>query len=61
MSHNGFGLLEASLEHVCRVADMPSHHRDPFDRVFVAQSLVEEIPIVSNERVFDAYGVTRIW
>jgi PIN domain nuclease of toxin-antitoxin system len=40
---------------------MPFHHRDPFDRVLIAQSLVEEIPIVSNERAFDAYGVTRIW
>jgi PIN domain nuclease of toxin-antitoxin system len=61
VSQNGFALLEASLEHVCRVADMPFHHRDPFDRVLIAQSLVEEIPIVSNERVFDAYGVSRIW
>lgn len=43
------------------MADLPFHHRDPFDRLLVAQSLVEEMPIVSNERVFDAYGVHRIW
>jgi PIN domain nuclease of toxin-antitoxin system len=58
---NGFSVLEASLRHVCRVADMPFHHRDPFDRVLIAQALLEDIPIVSNERVFDAYGVKRIW
>ena len=61
LSINGFAVLEASLRHVSRVADMPFHHRDPFDRVLIAQSLIEEIPIVSNERVFDAYGVNRIW
>jgi PIN domain nuclease of toxin-antitoxin system len=61
VSLNGFALLEASLRHVCRVADLPFHHRDPFDRVLIAQSLIEEIPIGSNERVFDAYGVNRIW
>jgi len=61
VSLNGFTLLEASLRHVCRVADLPFHHRDPFDRVLIAQSLIEEVPIVSNERVFDAYGVNRIW
>jgi PIN domain nuclease of toxin-antitoxin system len=61
VSLNGFTLLEASLRHVCRVADMPFHHRDPFDRVLVAQSLIDEIPIVSSERAFDAYGVNRIW
>jgi PIN domain nuclease of toxin-antitoxin system len=61
VSLNGFTLLEASLRHVCRVADLPFHHRDPFDRVLIAQSLIDEIPIVSNERVFDAYGVHRIW
>ena len=61
LSINGFSMLEASLRHVSRVADMPFHHRDPFDRVLIAQSLIEEMPIVSNERVFEAYGVNRIW
>jgi PIN domain nuclease of toxin-antitoxin system len=61
VSQNGFALLEASLRHVGRVSDLPFHHRDPFDRLLVAQSLVEEMPIVSNEGVFDAYGVDRIW
>jgi PIN domain nuclease of toxin-antitoxin system len=37
------------------------HHRDPFDRVLAAQALEEEIPVVSSDRVFKAYGVKRIW
>jgi PIN domain nuclease of toxin-antitoxin system len=61
LSLNGFSVLEATLRHVSLVADMPFHHRDPFDRVLIAQALVEDVPIASNERVFDAYGVNRIW
>jgi PIN domain nuclease of toxin-antitoxin system len=51
----------ASLRHVCRAADMPFHHRDPFDRVIIAQTQLEDIAVVSNDPVFDAYGVNRIW
>jgi PIN domain nuclease of toxin-antitoxin system len=40
---------------------LPRHHRDPFDRLLVAQCLVESMPIVSADSVFDAYGVTRVW
>jgi PIN domain nuclease of toxin-antitoxin system len=39
----------------------PSHHRDPFDRLLVAQALAEGIPLVSADPRFDAYGVTRLW
>jgi PIN domain nuclease of toxin-antitoxin system len=40
---------------------MPFHHRDPFDRVLVAQAMVEAIPIVSADPILDAYGVKRLW
>jgi PIN domain nuclease of toxin-antitoxin system len=40
---------------------MPFHHRDPFDRVIVAQALVENLPIVGRDQAFDSYGVQRIW
>jgi PIN domain nuclease of toxin-antitoxin system len=40
---------------------MPKHHKDPFDRLLIAQALVEAIPIVSVDAAFDAYGVTRLW
>lgn len=37
------------------------HHRDPFDRLIIAQALVEEFPIISADAVFDAYGINREW
>ena len=58
---NGFSLLAVSLEHVGGVADLPFHHRDPFDRVLAAQALAEELSVVSVDKVFAKYGVKRVW
>jgi PIN domain nuclease of toxin-antitoxin system len=58
---NGFSLLAVELRHVVGVADLPFHHRDPFDRLLAAQALQEQLTIVSNDRVFRRYGVTVIW
>jgi PIN domain nuclease of toxin-antitoxin system len=58
---NGFSLLPASLEHVSAVADLPFHHRDPFDRLLVAQARREDLAIVSPDPVFRKYGVKRVW
>jgi PIN domain nuclease of toxin-antitoxin system len=38
-----------------------THHKDPFDRLLIAQAIIERIPIVSTDAVFDQYGVTRVW
>ncbi|WP_296391816.1 hypothetical protein [Reyranella sp.] len=40
---------------------MAGHHRDPFDRMLIAQAMIEELVLVSNERAFDVYGVRRLW
>jgi len=40
---------------------LPFHHRDPFDRLLIAQATAEQMPIVSAGAAFDAYGVTRLW
>lgn len=48
-------------KHTARLIGMPLHHKDPFDRLMVAQALVENIAIVSNDAALDAYGVTRLW
>jgi PIN domain nuclease of toxin-antitoxin system len=40
---------------------LPNHHRDPFDRLLVAQAMVENIPLVSSDAVFDQYGIIRLW
>jgi PIN domain nuclease of toxin-antitoxin system len=61
LTRNGFVLLGVEFRHVARVADLPFHHRDPFDRVLVAQALQDELAIVSGDRAFRKYGVAVIW
>lgn len=57
----GVQLLPIALAHVIRVARLPFYHRDPFDRLLVAQSLEEGLPLVSHDSSFDAYQVQRVW
>ena len=61
MQANAVTLLPIVLEHVYRVSNLPLHHRDPFDRLLVAQCLVEKIPLISADPVFESYDVERIW
>jgi PIN domain nuclease of toxin-antitoxin system len=61
MTLNGFSLFAVELRHVVRVAALPFHHRDPFDRLLAAQALEDDLAIVSADRVFRKYGVTRVW
>jgi PIN domain nuclease of toxin-antitoxin system len=61
MVRNNFDWLTISDEHLATVVDLPFHHKDPFDRLLVAQALVENSPIVSCDVAFDPYGVTRLW
>ena len=58
---NYIRLLDISLSHALRVSTLPFHHRDPFDRMIAAQSLAENLPVLSNDNALDAYGVKRIW
>jgi PIN domain nuclease of toxin-antitoxin system len=57
----GIVLLPIGVEHADPVVGLASHHRDPFDRMLAAQSLVEKLTLVSNDPIFDQYGVPRIW
>lgn len=61
LSRTGMELLPISLGHATRVEALPLHHRDPFDRLLIAQALVEAISIVSADVAFDLYGVRRLW
>jgi len=54
-------LLPLAVEHIEPLTTLPFHHRDPFDRVLAATALVERMPVVSIDAIFDAYGITRIW
>jgi PIN domain nuclease of toxin-antitoxin system len=58
---NGFQSLAIDLRHAARLATLPFHHRDPFDRLLAAQALEEELPIVTADPVFEKYGVRRVW
>jgi len=61
MVRNNFELLQITDEHLAGLVELPFYHKDPFDRLLVAQSLYEQIPIVSADPQLDAYGITRIW
>ncbi|MGD0292997.1 MAG: type II toxin-antitoxin system VapC family toxin [Terracidiphilus sp.] len=56
-----FTLLETTVQQAIRSGRLPLHHRDPFDRLLAAQALELRIPIVSQDKIFDRYGVQRIW
>ncbi len=58
---NDIQVLPITLEHLVVVSTLPFHHRDPFDRLMAAQAMVEGVPLLSRDRVFDAYGVRRLW
>ena len=56
-----FQILGISGEHAIRAGLLPGSHKDPFDRMLIAQAQAENLPIVSNEALFDEYGVRRVW
>jgi PIN domain nuclease of toxin-antitoxin system len=61
LSANAVALLAIEVDHAARVAELPFHHRDPFDRLLASQALSESLPLVSADRIFDRYRVDRVW
>jgi PIN domain nuclease of toxin-antitoxin system len=61
VGREGFELLPISPDHAIRAGLLPGPHKDPFDRMLIAQAQAEGVPLVTNELIFDAYGVRRIW
>lgn len=61
MTANGVSVLSIQLEHVLRVEQLPMHHRDPFDRILIAQALEEGLPIITADPLFSRYPVEVIW
>ena len=61
VGREGFELLPISPDYAIRAGLLPGPHKDPFDRMLIAQAQAEGVPVVTNELVFDAYGVRRIW
>jgi PIN domain nuclease of toxin-antitoxin system len=58
---SGILLLPISFRDTVRVLNLPFHHRDPFDRILIAQAIDRSLTLVSRDEVFDAYGVPRLW
>ncbi|MBK6723037.1 MAG: type II toxin-antitoxin system VapC family toxin [Acidobacteria bacterium] len=58
---NGFELLPVLIEHTSLVTNLPFHHRDPFDRLLIAQAISESMSLVSIDDHLDSYGVNRLW
>lgn len=61
LEREGFQMLTITWDHAIRAGLLPGPHRDPFDRMLIAQAQAENIPILSNEILFDAYGIRRVW
>jgi len=61
IEREGFQLLPISADHGIRAGLLPGPHKDPFDRMLIAQAQAENIVIVSNEAVFESYGINRLW
>jgi PIN domain nuclease of toxin-antitoxin system len=61
MQVNNLQILPIELSHIYALEDLPNHHRDPFDRILIAQAIVEKIPLLSIDVAFDSYPVQKIW
>lgn len=61
ISDQGFAGLPISLRHGQVAGTLPGRHRDPFDRMLIAQAMLENLVLVSNEQPFDAYAIGRLW
>lgn len=58
---NHLQLLPIQLNHILALEALPNHHRDPFDRLLVAQAMIEQMSILSADTLLDAYPLQRIW
>ena len=61
LPRNNFDVLPITLGHATAVQSLPHHHRDPFDRLLIAQAQADGLSVVGADEAFDAYGVARIW
>ena len=61
IARQGFDEISVTVDDVSRAGALQEHHRDPFDRMLIAQALSRDIFLISNESLFDLYGVRRLW
>lgn len=61
ISGQGFSALAVTVRHGQAAGSLPGPHQDPFDRMLIAQAMLDDLVLVSNETMFDRYGVARLW
>ena len=61
LAEEGMSVLPMSMEHALRAGRLPNHHKDPFDRMLVAQAQADNLSLISNDKIFERYGVRRVW
>ncbi len=61
LDFNRIQILDITVDSLTKLTTLPFHHRDPFDRLIIAQGFVENLPIISVDTIFDAYGINREW
>lgn len=61
INHNRLSLLPIELPHIYALSNLPSYHRDPFDRLLVAQAMIVGLDVISIDEKLDAYGIRRLW
>lgn len=61
LNANDIHLLPIESQHIEPLTTLPMHHKDPFDRLIAATTLVEQMTLVSSDTAFDTYGLTRLW
>ncbi len=60
-SENDLQMLPIRIDHIWALENLPHHHRDPFDRLLIAQAQLENIAVVTSDNIFDQYSVQRFW
>ena len=58
---NNIGILNVTVDHAFSLESLPYHHKDPFDRLIVAQCIQERMQLISQDRIFDSYEIRRVW
>jgi PIN domain nuclease of toxin-antitoxin system len=61
LESNNFELLPVEIRHLQRLGELPFHHRDPFDRLLIAQAIEDSLVILGRDEAFGAYPVATIW
>lgn len=61
LDENAIHVLAIKLSHLSAIIKLPFHHRDPFDRLIIAQCMIEELPVITNDGVFSNYPINVIW